>query len=168
MRYRAILLTAALLALLGGLAGAGEETLVTAGASGVYPPDTAFAGVSVKGLEFSFGLELEDGSALGELSLILLGVGDAGVEQRIVIEGKATAGSHPDSQVATFSGTCSVALVEGAPPTPDVPFTATVNVNADDQGTLGLVIGATTLPNATVDGGTMTISVPPTPTPPAP
>jgi hypothetical protein len=166
MRGPAIVITAAILAAGAGLAQAGEEMLVTAGASGIFPPGATFAGVSIRGLEFAFGLELEDGVGLGELSVVLLGVGDGGVQTRIVIEGKATAGTGTAGQTATFSGTCSVSLVEGADPTPGVPFTATVTLDANDQGTLGLVLGETTLPDATVNGGSMTLSVPPTATPP--
>ena len=170
MTRRSAILTAALffLAALGGVAQAGEETMVTAGAAGIFPPGATFGGISIRGLEFAFGLELEDGGALGELSVVLLGVGDGGIQTRIAIAGKATAGSGTAGQTATFSGTCSVALVEGMDPTPDVPFTATVTLDANDQGTLGLVIGETTLPDATVNAGSMTISVPPTATLPAP
>jgi hypothetical protein len=38
-----------------------------------------------------------------------------------------------------------------------VPFTATITTDANDQGWIGLVIGVTTLPNATVNAGSMTI-----------
>lgn len=164
MRKPACLFVAFLLAALVGVAQAGEETLVTAAATGVFPPDTTFAGVPIGGLELAFALELEDGSGLGELSVTLLGVGG----QRIVIEGVVTGGLRTGGDSATFSGTCSVTLVEGLPPTPNVPFTATLLVDANDQGTLGLVIGDTTLPNALVDAGSMTVSVPRTITPPAP
>jgi len=43
----------------------------------------------------------------------------------------------------------------------DVPFTATLTAGANNQGTVGLVIGATSLPNATLNGGSLAIrSVP--------
>jgi hypothetical protein len=46
---------------------------------------------------------------------------------------------------------------DGTPPLPAVPFTATITTDANDQGTIGLVLGLTTLPNATINQGSMTI-----------
>jgi hypothetical protein len=46
---------------------------------------------------------------------------------------------------------------DGTPPMPGVPFTATVITDANNHGTIGLVIGLTILPNATVSAGSMTI-----------
>ena len=159
-RFCAVLMLAALVGI--GTAHAGEETLVTAAASGVFPPGTTFAGVPLRGLDFTFGLELEDETGLGEFSVTLLGVGT----QRIVIDGIVTGGSRTGGDSATFSGTASVALVEGLPPTPNVPFTVTVLVDANDQGSLGLRLGASTLPDALVNAGTMTVSIPRTVTTP--
>lgn len=144
---------------------AGQETTVGAGAGGIFPPGTSFNGVPISGLEAGFGLELEDGHGLGEFCVILLGTSLLGIEQTIVIEGKVTAGAQTAANVATFSGTVTVNMGDGTVPTVGVPFTATVMTNADDQGTLGLIIGDTTLPNATIDAGSMTISVPPITTP---
>jgi Ice-binding-like len=123
-------------------------TLVTAGAGGVYPDGTTFSGVPINGLQAGYGVEINGPSAIGQFTTILLGVSN-GVT--IVIEGNATSGSRNAANIATFSGTCMVNGGSG------IPCTATITTNASDQGTIGLVIGATTLPNAVVSAGTMTI-----------
>ena len=48
-------------------------------------------------------------------------------------------------------------MCHGTPPTPGVPFTATITTDANDQGEIGLLLGLTALPNATVNAGSMTI-----------
>ena len=68
--------------------------------------------------------------------------------------------------MATFSGTGTLDMGNGLPPLTAIPFTVTVTTGANDQGALGLVIGAASLPAADVNDGTLTISAPPTP--PAP
>ncbi|HEU4522358.1 MAG TPA: hypothetical protein VFT12_10165 [Thermoanaerobaculia bacterium] len=146
-------------------ADAGQETTVSAGVGGVFPAGTVFSGVPVSALEAGFGLEIEDGTALGEFFVALLGTSVTGSPQTITLTGKATAGTRTADNTATFSGTVTVDLGTGVAPTVGVPFTATVVVGADDRGTLGLVVGTTTLPNATIDTGSMTVSVPATVTP---
>ncbi|HEX6179365.1 MAG TPA: hypothetical protein VF057_13465 [Thermoanaerobaculia bacterium] len=145
-------------------ARAAQETIVSGGVTGLFPGGTTFSGVSLSALEGGFGLEIENGTALGEIYVALLGTSVAGTQQTITLTGKATAGAQTATSTATFSGTVSLDLGTGVAPT-TVPFTATVVVGADDRGTLGLVIGTTTLPNATIDTGSMTVSVPPTVTP---
>jgi hypothetical protein len=59
--------------------------------------------------------------------------------------------------MAVLSGTASVDMGDGLPATPGIPFTVTVTTDGNSQGTIGLVLGLTTLPNATVNAGSMTI-----------
>jgi hypothetical protein len=159
-----IVIAAALLVLPGAVFG-GQETTVTAGVEGIFPPGTSFGGLPIDALQAGFGLEIEDGSALGEFCVVLVGLSLTGIEQTITIEGKATAGAQTAPNMATFSGTCTVDLGNGTLPSVDVPFTASMATNAESQGSIGLVIGATTLPEATISGGAMTIRVPATVTP---
>jgi hypothetical protein len=56
-----------------------------------------------------------------------------------------------------ISGTCTIDMGNGTPPLPGVPFSATVASNETGQGAIGLVIGSTTLANANVTDGSMTI-----------
>ena len=46
---------------------------------------------------------------------------------------------------------------DGTLPVQNVPFTVTVTTNQEGRGTLGLVLGLTSLPAATVNEGSMTI-----------
>ena len=134
------------------------ETLVTAGAGGLFPAGSTFNGVPINGLQSGIGIEIGDtGSALGQFSAVLLGISALGTEQQIKINGKASSGSRVAPNVATFSGTCSVDMGDGTVPLIGVPFTATISTNASDQGGIRLVIGASTLPEAVVNAGTMTI-----------
>jgi hypothetical protein len=116
----------------------------------VYPDGTTFSGVPINGLQAGYGVEINGSSAMGQFTTVLLGVSN-GLPVNIVIEGNATSGSRNAANIATFSGTCMVNGGSG------IPCTATITTNASDQGTIGLVIGATTLPNAVVSAGTMTI-----------
>jgi len=155
---RALLLRAVIAGALGAVPAAGQTT-VSVGAGGIYPPGTTFNGVPINALQSGYGVEIASsgGSAFGQFSTILLGINALGLEQNIVIVGKASSGSKSAANIVTFSGTCSVNMGDGTPPTLDVPFTATITTDADGQGTIGLVIGLTTLPNAVVNEGSMTI-----------
>ncbi len=134
------------------------DTSVTAAAGGIYPPGTTFNGVPINGLKSGFGVNVySDGSATGQFQCLLLGVSALGLTQNISIQGNVSAGSRTAANVATFSGTCTLNMGDGTPPTPNVPFTVTVTTNANDQGTLGLALGLTTLPAATINVGSMTI-----------
>jgi hypothetical protein len=136
---------------------ASAQTSVTVGAGGVYPPGTIFGGVPISGLQSGYGVEITGTSALGQFCTILLGVNALGLQQNIIIEGKPSSGSRTAANVATFSGSCTINMGDGTPSTPGVPFTATITTGANDQGSIGLVIGLTTLPTATVNSGSMTI-----------
>jgi hypothetical protein len=133
-------------------------TSVTGAGGGIYPSGTTFNGVPLNGLQFASGVEIRgDGSAIGQFTSLLLGTSVLGVKQKIAVECKATTGSRTAANIATFSGTCTLDMGDGTPPLPNVPFTATVTINDRDQGSLGLVLSATTLPAATVNEGSMTI-----------
>ncbi len=135
-----------------------DEASVTAAVAGIYPAGTTFNAVSINGLKSGFGVIISsDGSAIGQFQCLLLGTSALGVEQNISVEGKATAGSRTAENVATFSGQCTLDMGSGTPPTPNVPFTVTLVTDANGQGTLGLVLGGTTLPAATVSAGSITI-----------
>lgn len=162
MRRSATMLTALLLsAVLGAppMAAAADQALATGAAGGVYPPGTILNGVPLNGLQLGFGVEIDPdyGSGLGQLCVVLIGVSPLGMEQDIMIDGQATGGSRIAPNIAVFSGTASVDMGDGTPPTPGIPFTATVSSDPNGQGTIGLVLGLTSLPNATVNAGSMTV-----------
>jgi hypothetical protein len=130
---------------------------VTAAAKGTYPSGTTYKGVSLSGLRFGTGVEIPgDTSATGEFQATLLGTSTGGQPQNIVIEGEVSSGSA-GSNTATFSGTCSVDMGDGTPPSRNVPFTVTITPDAEGKGTIVVKLGTTTLPIATVNDGSMTI-----------
>jgi hypothetical protein len=139
-------------------ARAQSNVSVTGAAGGIYPPGTTFNGIPINGLKTGFGVVIaSDGSASGQFHTLLLGISLLGKEQNISVNGNADTGSQTAENVATFSGKCTIDMGDGSPPTPGVPFTVTVTTNASDQGSLGLVLGLTTLPDATINSGSMNI-----------
>jgi hypothetical protein len=160
MKMRSVtLLLAVVLALWsGGSTAIAQETSVTVGAGGIFPAGTTFNGVPLNGLQSGYGVEIgATGSALGQFCTTLIGVSLTGAPVNIVVEGKATGGTRTAANIATFSGTCSINMGDGTPPLVGVPFNATIATNANDQGSIGLILGQTTLPAATVNQGSMTI-----------
>ena len=134
------------------------QTITTVGAGGIFPAGTAFNGVPLNGLQSGYGIEIDPaGSAIGQFCTTLLGVTALGVPQNIVVVGRATSGSRLGGNIATFSGTCTINMGDGSAPLPGVPFTATITTNSSDQGTIGLTLGLSTLPTATVNQGSMSI-----------
>ena len=138
-------------------AAAQTETSVTAGAAGTFPSSAAF-GVPLNDLGVGLGLTItSEGSAAGDFQTTLLGTSVLGQPQEIVVEGNASRGSAPAAGTATFSGTCRINMGDGTPWTVSVPFTVVVAANTNDQGTLTLTLGTTSLPAATITEGSMTI-----------
>jgi hypothetical protein len=141
---------------LGTAVPAFADTSVTGAGGGIYPADTTFNSVPISGLEFGYGVNIGS-PTLGQFSTVLLGLVIGDVQQRIIIQGEVTSGQQTAPNVAVFSGTVTVNMGDGTPPTPGVPFTATVTTDANDQGSLGLVIGTNNLPNAIVNEGSQTV-----------
>lgn len=136
-----------------------DQTIATAGAGGTYPPGTFFGGVTVKGLQSGFGVEINlDGSGLGQFCAVLLGTSPLGAEQNIRLEGEVASGSRPGPNVAVLTGTATIDLGDGLPAAEGVPFTATVTTDANGLGTIGLVTELASLPAATIDAGSITIN----------
>jgi hypothetical protein len=137
---------------------AADPTIATGGAGGTYPPATSFAGVSINGIQSGFGVEINlGGSALGQFCVLLLGVSGLGVEQNIKLEGEVTTASQPTPNVAILSGTATIDMGDGLPAADGIPFTATVATDASGLGTIGLVTGLASLPDARMDVGSLTI-----------
>lgn len=136
----------------GGSSATGAETEVTAGAAGVFPDGATFNGIPLSGSIFGLGVLIhDDGSAEGDLSIVLAGTSLLGQPQEITLEGKATSGALAVGGGATFSGTGTLDLGDGSLPV-TVPFAVTVTT-----GGLGLTIGATELPTQSVSAGSIFI-----------
>jgi hypothetical protein len=154
--FAALVLSASLAAPRG--AAAADPTIVTGGAGGTYPPATNFTGVAINGIEAGFGAEVGLGaSGLGQFCVTLLGVSSLGLEQNIKLEGEVTTASQPAPNVAILSGTATIDMGDGLPPADGIPFTATVATDASGLGTIGLVTGLASLPDARMDVGSLTI-----------
>jgi hypothetical protein len=136
------------------------ETIVTGAGGAAFPAGATYAGVALTGLQFAFGLEFSDtGDKVGEFNVVLLGMAGP-LARAITVEGVVTAGTRVAAHVATFSGTASIDLGDGAPPLPGVPFSATATTDGADGGSLALVLGASSLLPAVIDDGTLTVSAP--------
>ena len=157
-RRQIVPVTMLLLALLAaGPLHAQSDAIVTAAASGIYPPATTFNGVRLDGLRVGTGVTIATtGSADGQFQATLLGTSLLGLSQNIQVEGKAVSGSSAPA-IATFSGTCTIDMGDGTVPLAGVPFTAAVATNADDKGTITLSLATTNLPAAQVNEGSMKI-----------
>jgi hypothetical protein len=160
MKRSTVLFTALALSASLALAGpaAAGPIVVTGAVEGTYPPATDFAGVAIDGIQSGFGADIEHGGAgRGRFSAVLLGTSAPGVEQTIRIDGQVTGASQPAPNVAILSGTATVDMGDGLPPAAGIPFTATVTTDGSDLGTIGLVTGLASLPEATMNVGSLTI-----------
>jgi hypothetical protein len=127
-----------------GVTGAGEAVL---------PNGTAFNGVTLSGLTLGQGVSIaRDGSATGQFQAVLLGTSFVGAPQDIIVEGEVSDGFVAGDGSATLRGTATIDMGDGTLPLPGVPFTVTASTES-----LGLILGATALPTASVTAGSITI-----------
>ena len=134
------------------------QTTVTGAGGGVFPAGAAFNGVSLSSLSFGIGVALPgDGTANGAFETTLAGTSATGIARSIVVVGDPTSGSGQVGGPATFSGLCSVDPGDGAPALKGVPFTVTMATLPDGKWGLTLTLGATRLPAAPVNTGSVTV-----------
>jgi hypothetical protein len=134
-----------------------QQTSLTLGVGGVFPAGATLNGLRLESLRSGSGLQIDGSVGTGQFSAALTAVGLLGQTQTITIDGRVSAGSRLAVNVATFSGTCTVDMGDGTPPLAAVPFAVTVTSNESEQGTIGLVLGSTSLPAATINQGSLTI-----------
>src|SRR3989441_1210769 len=135
------------------------DTSATTAAQGTYPSGTSFNGVNLSGLQIATAAVLvSDGTAEGHIAVSLKGTTILGTPQDISIEVEASGGSNAAANTATINGTCTIDMGDGTPAVTGIPIVVTITTNDQQQGTVGLVIGATALPAATITGGSMTIT----------
>jgi len=133
-------------------------TTVNASASGVFPPGTTYGAVPISAVNLTSGVEVgPTGTALGHLTVTLIGTGIGGVELDILVEAEANAGSHSLANVTIISGTCTIDMGDGTQPLSGITFNATITSDGSGLGTLALALGATTLPVANIDDGSIVI-----------
>ena len=138
-----------------GSAYAQTDTSATTAADGSYPAGTSFNGVLITGLDIGTGVLFgSDGVAEGHVSIELAGP----LNQTISVQAIITGGSRPAANVATLTGTSSVDMGDGTPALTGVPVVVTITTDTNGQGTVGLVIGATTLPTAPITEGSLSVT----------
>lgn len=147
----------AILGLMGGVApaplAAQDAAGVTGAAEANFPSGATFNGLPLRGLTLGQGVVIAlDGTATGQFQAVLLGTSPLGTPQNVTVEGEVKSGSVAFGGTATFSGTATVDMGDGTPPLVAVPFTVTAST-----GSLGLVLGATALPTATLTAGSITV-----------
>jgi len=146
---------------LAGSAYAQSDTSATTAADGSYPAGTLLNGLPITGIDIGTGVLLgADGVAEGHVAIALFGPVNplTGAQQNVIVEALITGGSRPAANVATLTGTATVDMGNGAPPLAAVPIVVTITTDATGKGTVGLVIGGTTLPAAPITDGSLTIA----------
>jgi len=88
----------------------------------------------------------------------LIGKTALGIQQIINIDVDVSDGQRAAGNVAVVSGTGTLDMGDGTPPVPGVPIIATITADTQHLGTVGLAIGATNLPAATIGDGSITIT----------
>ena len=149
-----------LISLLLVLGGAGSvpaaalgETSVVASGGGLFPADTTFNQIPLSGSTFGIGaIVAGDGTAIGDVEIVLSGTSLVGQPQSIAVEGKVASGSLNADGSVTVAGAANVDMGDGTPALSSVPFSVTLTA----QG-LQLVVGTTNLPTQTLSEGTITI-----------
>jgi hypothetical protein len=137
----------------GAASSPGSDAAVTGAGDGAMPSGATFNGVSLSGLETGLGLSIApEGAATGRFVARLLGASALGQPQAIQVDGRVTGGTVRSDGSLTFSGTAAVDIGDGSPSLADVPF----SVAATTDGLL-LELGTSTLPRASLTGGSITI-----------
>src|SRR5256885_10929586 len=134
------------------------DTSVTTAASGSYPGGTSFNGVPISALQIATGgLIAGDGSgAEGKLTIALVGRTPLGLTQTINVEADVTGAQRTAGNIVVLSGTGTLDMGDGTPPVP-VPVIATITTDSNHLGSVGLTLGATPLPSASIGDGSMSI-----------
>jgi len=130
-----------------------EGGAITGTAQGTFPAGSTLGPVTLDGLQLGTGVIVEvDNSAVGTFHVVLTGRSLLGQRQEITVEGKVSQGTVDENGTASFSGIASIDFGDGAPLRPGVPFSVTTSASS-----LILAIESTTLPSASLTGGSVTI-----------
>jgi len=130
-----------------------DATGVTGAAEATLPRGATFNGVALSGLTVGQGIFVaRDGSATGNFQAVLRGISLLGTPQSVTVEGEIQNGFVRADGTASFNGTATVEMGDGTLPLLEVPITVTAST-----GSLGLILGATELPTATLTAGSITI-----------
>jgi hypothetical protein len=123
-----------------GDAGVIGEQMSTAGAAGVFPASASFNGVQLAGGVYGVGIRTASGSAFGDLQAEYTGISLLGLYQIITVTGWIT-GVTITGDTATLTGTATLDMGDGPPPTGGLPLTGTLTSSG-----LTLTVGGSTIP----------------------
>ena len=130
-----------------------EGGSISGTSQGTFPAGTALGPMALDSLQLGTGVIIDpDNSAVGNFHSVLTGRSALGQPQEITVEGNVSQGTVDENGTASFSGIATLDVGGGAPLQAGVPFSVTTT-----SGSLVLVIGSTTLPPASLTGGSITI-----------
>jgi hypothetical protein len=132
---------------------ASEGGTITGAAQGTFPAGTALGLVRLDGLQLGTGVIVDpNNSAVGCFYVVLTGRSLLGQPQEITVEGNVRQGTVSENGTANFSGIATLDFGDGAPIRTGVPFSVTTTTSS-----LVLAVDSTTLPPASLTGGSVTI-----------
>ena len=123
-----------------GDAGVLGEQISTAAAAGIFPTTPTFNGVDLAGGIYSLGVRSGTDSTYGDVHAEFTGISPLGLYQIISVDGWITSGSIAGGTL-TFSGTATLDMGDGPPPTGGLSLTGTVTATG-----ITLTVGGSTLP----------------------
>ncbi|MGH2470972.1 MAG: hypothetical protein ACRDG6_01010 [Candidatus Limnocylindria bacterium] len=123
-----------------GAPGALGETMTTAGAAGIFPAAANFNGVELAGGVLGVGARSGDGSITGDVEIQFTGMSLLGLSQLVTITGWITGGTIAGG-TATLTGTATLDMGDGPPPTGGHPLTVTMTSSG-----VTVNVAGTTLP----------------------
>ena len=123
-------------------AAVGGPDVVTAGGAGIFPAGASFSGVQLAGGTFGIGVQTDGaGTAKGDLEAQLNGTSLIGLSEWVTITGWITSGAQNPDGSMSFSGTCTLDMGDGTPPTGGLALVANLSATG-----LTLTVGSTVLP----------------------
>jgi hypothetical protein len=120
--------------------GVTGEAISTAAAAGVFATTPTFNGVELAGGIYSVGVRTGSDSAYGDLHVEYTGISLLGLYQIVSIDAWIT-GVTIVGGTTTLTGTCSLDMGDGPPPTGGLSFTATLTATG-----IGVTVAGTSVP----------------------
>ena len=117
----------------------GEQT-ATAAAAGIFPTTPTFNGVDLAGGIYGVGVRSGTDSTYGDIHAEFTGISAIGLYQIISVDGSITSGSIAGGTL-TFSGTATLDMGDGPPPTGGLSLTGTLTATG-----ITMTVGGSALP----------------------
>ena len=117
----------------------GEQT-ATAAAAGIFPTTLTFNGVDLAGGIYGVGVRSGTDSTYGDIHAEFTGISAIGLYQIISVDGWITSGSIAGGTM-TFSGTATLDMGDGPPPTGGLSLTGTLTATG-----ITMTVGGSALP----------------------